>query len=343
MRMGKKVIYCLLLATGLLTAVQTQAQDKVGTTAAPFLGITSGARASAMGGAYVAIANDGSGMFWNPGGMAQLQTNAVTFSNMNWFLDSQIQDASVIINAGKSGNFALSVRSLSYGEIEVTTIEVPEGTGERFSPTDLAVAISYSNYLTDRFSIGGTTKFVQQKIWNESATGFALDLGMLYKTSFKNLRIGMAITNFDFGNDMTLSGDDLRRAIDIDENKSGNNDRLEAYLGVDSWSLPLLFKVGVAMDVINTESHKVELALDAKHPNDNSESLDVGVEYGFNKMIFFRGGYKSLFSSKKEDQGITAGFGLQYEINSVAANFGAAYITHEYFENPLLWTLQINF
>lgn len=341
MNIVKAVKYGLLLAGSLALTVNVQAQDKVATTASPFLSITAGARASAMGGAYVAIANDGSSMFWNPGGMAQLDKSTVTFSNMNWFLDSQIQDAAVVLHSEKSGNFALSVRSLNYGDIEVTTIENPEGTGEVFTPTDLSVALSYSNFLTDQFSLGANAKFVQQKIWNESATGFAVDLGMLFRTKFKNLRIGMSITNF--GTDMKMSGDDLRQAIDIDQGINGNNDRLEGYLGTDSWPMPLLFKVGLAIDALDIEHHKIEFAVDAKHPSDNSESLDLGLEYAFNDLVFFRGGYRSLLASQIEDQGITAGFGLKYEFNGIGANFGAAYITHEYLQDPILWTLEISF
>jgi len=341
MNIVKAVKYCLLLAVGFVLTTNLQAQDKVATTASPFLSITSGARASAMGGAYVAIANDGSSMFWNPAGIAQLQSSAVTFSNMNWFLDSQIQDASVVINGNEIGNFALSVRSLNYGEIEVTTVDIPEGTGEVFTPTDLAVALSYSRFITDQFSIGANTKFVQQKIWNESATGFAVDLGVFYRSGFKNLRIGMSILNF--GTDMKLAGDDLRQAIDIDESINGNNERLEGYLGVDSWPMPLLFRVGVAIDALDIENHKIELAIDAKHPNDNSESVDLGIEYGFNDLVFFRGGYRSLFASQIEDQGFTAGFGLKYDFNGLGANFGVSYMAHEYLEDPILWTLQIDF
>lgn len=103
------------------------------------------------------------------------------------------------------------------------------------------------------------------------------------------------------------------------------------------------FKVGVAFDVLNTESHKVIAAVDAKHPNDNSESLDVGAEYGFNQLLFLRGGYRSLFSSQSEDQGFTAGFGLEYEINGVIAKFSGAYMAHEYLQDPLIWTLEIQF
>ncbi len=320
---------------------ESYGQDKVGSTAAQFLGITSGARASAMGSAYVALSDDASGMYWNPAGLVRSGNSLVSFSNMNWFVDTQIQDASVIIDGNDKGKFALSVRGINYGDINVTTIERPEGTGERFTPKDLTVAFSYSRFVTDRFSLGATGRYVQQKIWNESATGFAVDLGMIYTTNFKNLRIGMSILNF--GTDMALSGDDLRRAIDIDESIEGNNDRLEAFLGVKDWPMPLVFRVGVAMDVVDVEDHKVVFALDAKHPNDNSESIDVGIEYGFNDLIFLRGGYRSFLSSQTEDQSLTTGFGLKYEFSGVKANLGAAYMTHEYLDNPLMWTIEIEF
>ncbi|MDR9415548.1 MAG: PorV/PorQ family protein [Gracilimonas sp.] len=341
MNIRKLLKYCFLLAGSLVLTLNLQAQDKVGTTASPFLSITSGARASAMGGAYAAISNDGSSIFWNPGGLAQLDKTTVSFSNMNWFLDSQIQDASVIINGGNAGNFALSVRALNYGDIEVTTIDNPGGTGEIFTPTDLSVSVSYSRFITNQFSIGANTKFVQQKIWNEAATGFAVDMGMFYRSNFKNLRIGMSITNF--GTDMRMTGDDLRQAIDIAEGQNGNNDRLEGYLDTDSWPMPLMFRVGLAIDALDLDDHKVVFAVDAKHPSDNSESIDLGFEYGFNELVFIRGGYRSLFASQIEDQGLTAGFGLKYEISGIAADLGVAYMAHEYLQDPILWTLEIGF
>lgn len=317
------------------------AQDKVGSTAAQFLGISSGARGTAMGSAYVALSDDASGMYWNPAGIARTTNSLVSFSNMNWFVDTQIQDAAVIIDGSEKGKFALSLRGINYGEIDVTTIERPEGTGERFTPKDLTLGFSYSRFVTEKFSLGATARYVQQKILNESATGFAVDLGMIYTTDFRNLRIGMSILNF--GTDMKLSGDDLRRAIDIDEGIEGNNDRIEAFLGVKDWPMPLAFRVGIALDAVDIEDHKVVFALDAKHPSDNSESLDVGLEYGFNNLVYLRGGYRSLFSSRIEDQGFTAGFGLEYEFSDLKANLGAAYMTHEYFDNPIMWTIEIEF
>jgi hypothetical protein len=70
--------------------------------------------------------------------------------------------------------------------------------------------------LTDRFSIGFTAKFVQERIWNSTASGFAFDVGTLYRTPFNDLMIGASISNF--GTSMKLDGRDIQFNSDPNEN-----------------------------------------------------------------------------------------------------------------------------
>ena len=65
-------------------------------------------------------------------------------------------------------------------------------------------------------------------------------------------------------------------------------------LQTGEYPLPLTFRIGVAMDVLNNEENRVTIAADALHPTDNDESLNVGAEYMYNNLIAFRVGYKSL-------------------------------------------------
>lgn len=320
------------------------AQNKVGTTGAVFLNTGIDARGAAMGNAQVALANRVSALQWNPAGIAGIQTHAIAFTHADWFLDTQLQNVGVVINAGNMGNFGLSVTAYNYGEIEVTRIDVPDGTGEFFTPLDLAVGLSYARNLTTRFAIGGTTRFVRQQIWNSSASGFALDVGVMYRTDFQNMRIGMAITNF--GTDMKMDGKDLRVAHDIDPNRSGNNDRLPARMETDSWPMPLNFRVGIAMDVFDLGSQSLTVSADAQQPNDQSESLNAGLEYNFRDLIFLRGGYRQAFSSVQEDGGLALGFGLQYELNRrVAGRFD--YVWQQYQDgrlgSPQMLTFELTF
>jgi len=302
----------------LLPLEKTVAQTKVGSTAAPFLNLGAGPKAIAMGGAFVATANDPTSLYWNPAGAARMLSSGAAFSHSSWFADINYNWAGAVLFLGDIGAVGLSVNFLDYGDIEVTTNEEPEGTGEIFNPQDFVIGLSYGYNLTDRFSIGGTVKYVNQKIWNSTADAVALDLGVLFISDIYGLRIGATINNF--GSDMQLDGKDLLMQVDVNEQISGNNDQILAKLNTDTYPLPLTFRVGIAMDVINLEDHRFTVGADALHPNDNSESLNVGGEYTFMNIVSLRGGYKSLFLDNSEE-GLTLGFGLNYNFDPTLGLF----------------------
>ncbi|MFI5236406.1 MAG: PorV/PorQ family protein [Ignavibacteriales bacterium] len=304
----KKIFIIFLLSAGFLLG-----QSKIASTAAPFLNIAVSPRAISMGGAFVGTANDVSSLYWNPAGASRSEINEAMFSHTKWFADINYNWAGVMIKLGESGTLGLNLTYLDYGDIEITTLSEQDGTGQFFSAYDMSAGLTYAYNLTDRFSLGGTVKYVQQKIWNSSATAFAVDVGVLFHSDINGLRIGATITNF--GSDMQMDGKDLLVQHDIDPNIYGNNDQILANLQTDAFPLPLTFRIGLAMDVLNEESHRITLAVDALHPNDNNESLNVGGEYVFENLISFRAGYKSLFLDNSEE-GLTAGVGLNYNFSS---------------------------
>jgi hypothetical protein len=343
---ARRILSVLLVGLALATFSRPLlAQEKVGTTAAPFLGIGMGARAGAMGGAYVANAQGPSALYWNPAGITQMDRSGVEFSYASWFVDSNVQQAAFVLTMGQMGHVGVSISALNYGEMEVTTIASPDGTGELFKPLDIAVGLSYAKALTDRFSFGGTFKVIRQKIWNESANGLAVDLGVFYRTDFKNLRIGASMTNF--GTDMTMAGKDLRQAIDIDPNNEGNNPRLPANLEVDPWAIPLAFRIGLAADVVQNSHHRVTTSVDALHPNDNAESANVGLEYAFQDLIFLRGGFRQAFAQVTDDGGWTLGAGLRYELSATGPVVNFDYVYQKYqagrLDAPQMFTFGVAF
>lgn len=307
----KKIILMLIISVSALFG-----QSKIGSTSAPFLTMSVGAKAIAMGGAFVATANDVSALYWNPSGIANQDNNATMFSYSNWFADINYNWTAAFLKLGSIGNVGLSVTYLDYGQMEITTLAEQEGTGQTFNANDMAISLTYANNLTDRFSIGGSLKYVQQKIWNSSASTIAVDVGILFISDIYGLRIGATISNF--GSEMKLDGKDLLVQHDINPQTQGNNDQILALLRTDEYPLPLLYRIGLAMDVINSETHKITFAVDALHPSDNDESLNLGAEYVFNKWFALRVGYKSLFLDNSEE-GLTYGFGINYNF---APNFG---------------------
>lgn len=283
---------------------------KSGTTAAQFLKIPIGARAVGMGGAYVALAKDVSAFYWNPAGLAKVGTNgAANFSHTQWLADTQLNFAGAVVRAGNLGVIGLSFISLSMPEMPVRTEFEPEGTGEYFSAMDMALGLSYARTITDRFSFGVSMKYIREQIWHTTASTMAFDLGILFRTDFDWLVLGMSVANF--GPKMQYMGKDTFVNYDFDPNQWGDNENIFASLQTDQWDLPLLFRFGLAFEILKQERNQLTAVVDALHPNDNTESVSLGFEYGFMNRVFLRGGYQSLFE-KKTEKGISFGFGLVY-------------------------------
>lgn len=305
--MKLKVIMIVLL----LGATQAFSQNKVGTTAAPFLGIGAGPRAIGMGGAFTAVANDPSALYWNPAGISRTGSTQFLLEHTNYLVGSSYNYFAGVVALDEDNAIGLSVTELDYGSDLVTTVSQPDGTGETWSASDWAVGLTYARNLTDRFSIAGTAKMVMQNIWHESATGWALDAGVLYITPFNNMKIGMEIANF--GTDMRLDGTDLLVSYDPAPSMGGNNKNIPAEYYTNSYPLPLFFRVGLAMNVIQFGDNRLTLAADALHPSNGVQSMNVGAEYAWNNFLFLRAGYKSLFVPDSQE-GLTLGVGLRYEI-----------------------------
>ncbi len=338
----KKIIIILILTLSLTGMLYAQSVTKVGTTAAPFLNVGIGARAIGMGGAYVSLANDASAMFWNPGGIALIQSNEAIFNHSEWIADISFDYAGFIVNLGNLGNVGMFANFMTMGEMERTTELYPEGTGQKFNAGSYALGLSYSRSLTDRFSIGFNFKYIHEYILNSSASGVALDVGTVFKTQFRGMRIGATISNF--GTKMRMYGRDLLVQHDIDPLREGSNERVNAGLETDAYDLPLHLRVGVSYDLLqDVENHTLWLAVDAVHPSDNVESVNVGAEYTLMDIFALRAGYASLFS-KDSEQGLTLGAGLKYGFGpTLAMKIDYAYESFGRFDNIQKFTLGLEF
>jgi long-subunit fatty acid transport protein len=285
--------------------------SKKGTTAAPFLSIGQGARALSMGGAFVSVADDPSSMYWNPAGIADINGAALVVDHTQWLADIQYNYLAGAIYLSAIGTLGVSFTASNIGEMRVTTTDNPEGNGEIFSVSDVAFSVGYAIKLTDRFSIGFNPKFVYQKIWKMSASAMAIDIGVKYDTPFDGVILGMSISNF--GTKMQMQGTSSSVLFDPDPSTTGNNGKIPANLTTEEWALPLNFKVGVAYKALSDETNKLTLAIDASHPNDNYESVDLGGEYIFNDFLALRCGYKSMFLTDSQE-GMTLGVGVKQAV-----------------------------
>ncbi len=281
---------------------------KVGTTGAQFLQIGVGARGVAMGGAFIATANDPSAVYWNPGAVVKAEGTQVQFSGTQLYGDILYGSGLVTHEQPGVGTFGFQFGLLSSGDMDVTTVEDPDGTGETFTCSDMVAGLTFSRMLTDRFSAGLTVKYVRESWDDVSAGGVAVDLGTLYDTGFKTLRIGMTIQHF--GPELTPNGE-------FTTYFSGD-DSLHTY---DSYSMPMTFKIGMAMDVLQSANHHITVEVDGVHPPDNLEQVNMGAEYWFNNMFALRGGYRV----NTDEEGLAAGAGFRIPMGGSTLSLDYAY------------------
>ena len=298
----------------------SQKPYRVGTTAADFLEIGYGSAGSAMGDAYVSVVRDLSALYWNPAGLGFMERPEAQFVRQPWIADISSTFAGVGLVLPDVGTLAAGIIYFDVGQEEVTTVPQPEGTGEIYSASDFALSLSYSRRIAEWFAFGATGKYISSQIWHESANAMALDLGVLINTQFfsltgereNGLSIGMSISNY--GSRLRYEGIDLLNPVDILPNEDGNNQDIPGQFKLTSWELPLIFRLGLSMQPIATGRHRLVLAADALHPNNNQESVNVGAEYRFKipnaGAFYLRGGYKDLLMDNSE-LGLAFGGGVE--------------------------------
>ena len=147
-------------------------------------------------------------------------------------------------------------------------------------------------------------KVLRQDIVDGTGLFQFLDFGAQIYTDFlssmkgKNdgLKLGMSITNY--GTRVKYDGLDLVQQIDPDEDY-GNFGNVIGQYKTSNWELPLIFRVGISNNFINASNHKLNIAIDAIHPNNDKERINIGAEYSLRSSQLFsfhiRAGYKGIY------------------------------------------------
>ncbi|MEE9270291.1 MAG: PorV/PorQ family protein [Candidatus Krumholzibacteria bacterium] len=273
----------------------TEPFAKVGTFALQFLKIGPSARATGMGGAYTALANDASAVYWNPAGIVEVTNTAVALEHVFWPADVSLDFAAAIFTVPFApGTWGVSARALSIDPQTERTIFLPNGTGREFDAGDMSFGLSYAQFFTDKFSAGGTVHFIHSGLAEKSVNTYAVDFGLIYRIGFRGMRLGMMI--------QSLGG-----KVDYDSRES---------------KIPTLFKIGVSVAAYQRGVHSLSTVGEFAHPSDNTERVNVGGEYSFNQFFYLRGGYNVDYDAA----GAAAGFGLRFDTTQTSdLNFDYAW------------------
>lgn len=337
------LLLCLLLVAALGTL---EAQSKrIGTAAATELLIPVGARDLARGGSALADSRGLEAIYWNPAGLGRLEYSAEgMFSTMNYIADIGVNYGGVAASFGGFGVVALTIKSLDFGDIPLTTESDPENeSGRLFSPTFVTVGLSYARALTDVISAGATVKIVSEQIDRASASGIALDFGVQYHrlAGISGLHLGVAVKNI--GPQMQFDGPGLlRNALPTEGVRPEQKLKSEA----GTFELPSTVEIGLAYDARLTDDLVGTVSGSFTNNNLYVDEYRFGGEVGYtlgSLKLFGRAGMGLAPQADTNIFGNTFGFGVVYAATGINLTVDYAYRAVEFFDANSVISVKLGF
>jgi len=305
--------------------------QRAGTSVFTFLNIGVSARAVGMGESVVALNQDAASIHYNPAIIAQLDKTEISISQIQW--PAEIYYDYVSFTRQIKGRHYIGVNGgiLHMKPMMETTEYYPDGTGNYFSYQDRFLGLTYGAKMTDRFSFGLTMKHVSEDLAGYSMSTVLMDMGTFYWTGYRSLRFCASLSNF--GSQVSPQGSYEKRILD-----QGSGEEILELTNYGKYSPPTQFRVGLALDPIDSDNQLMTLALQLNHPVDNAEYIVTGLEYSFMKMVYFRSGYKF----NKNEENLTLGVGFTIPVGPVIIRADYGYANFDHLTDPKRFSIGIS-
>ncbi len=333
-----------LLAFGLLNAVpaglaaqnttgQPVGQEdntSYGTTSAEFLLLGAGARGTALGGSFAAIASDISALYYNPAGAALLDRPGVMVGTYDYVADTRYSWGGVAFPlSGGARTIGFQIGTFGFKDQPIYTEDQPDGTGGTYSVNQTFIGGTFAQNFSDRFSAGITAKYVDDRLGTVSGKAFAVDFGTNFHASLNNHPVKFSFVLANLGSNLNYSGTGLQG--DVQRTPIPGEDPTptlpqQANLLTKDFPLPTTFRVGLAYDVMTGQNNRLTMLGDFNQPNNNKPGFVVGSEWMSNKIggsnfgFALRGSYSYTGANSLDPQ--TSQTGLSDEENLQGLAFG---------------------
>lgn len=157
-----------------------------------------GARALALGSAFVAMPSDASTIYWNPGGLDHITRSSVSLFYTNLLEGAAYNYVGFVQPTLNIGTFGVGIIRVGIGGIDETVEDInPIGTLD-FSQMEFL--LSYAKQIPYNLSVGGSIKVERQAFGKQSAYAVGADIGVIYAPQFasaflQNIKFGLTIQN----------------------------------------------------------------------------------------------------------------------------------------------------
>lgn len=313
-----KYIFTLLLCLGFCTSQMFAGNpDRQGEAGAYELLMTPWARTAGLHTMNASFVSGVEAMRVNIAGLSRINKMELAVSNMQYLVPSDVSMNSIGIaqRISKGGVFGVSIASLDFGDIPVTTTDLPEGTGATYSPSFFHIAFSYAHTFENKVSVGILFRGVSEAISDVNAFGFAFDAGVQYVTGPKdNFKFGISLRNI--GAPMKFGGQGLSQQL-----TAPNGERLTYNVRAQAFELPSLLHIGVSYDFYPITANRLSVIGNFTANSFSRDNLGGGLEYSFNEMFMLRAAYKWDIGSTGDDfdkniySGIAAGATIQVPLS----------------------------
>ena len=318
-----------LVRPGTAQIVGTADNTAFGGSAAEFLLLGAGARGTALGGAYAALATDVTALYYNPAGLAQMSRPSAMVSSYSYLADTRYSwFGAAFPMAGGARALGVSLGAFGFSDQPVTTVENPDGDGRVYRVSESFISGTYAQNFSDRFSAGLTIKYIQDQLGSAKAGTFAVDFGTNFHAlvGTRPLRAGFVISNL--GGTLAHSGSDLDATVfrvpplgtvDVPQEPSA------ASLKTKDFGLPVMFRVSVALDLLAQSNNRITLLSEFSQPNNTKPGAGMGLEWAVSNLgnsgfsLAARGSY-TIQPDNEFDYGTAAGFATQESTGSFTSD-----------------------
>jgi hypothetical protein len=338
MKLAVVFLACLCSATSVFAG----SGNRTGTNGASELLIPIGTRDIAMGGSTVALSSGPEALFWNPAGIGGVSHNVTLYaSHMSYIADIGVECASAAVDFGGFGVLALQLKALAIGTIPVTTVTTPDGSGQTFTPQFFTIGLTYGRQLTDRIRVGVTATLISETMAEVSATGFAFDVGVIYSNlaGVQGLNFGVVVKNI--GPQMKFSGPGMNvTASPTDLNRPAYVYSTEA----EPFELPSTIEFGFGYQTTLGEDATIAASTAFQNNNFGDDAYRIGIECGYQKIVFLRAGYDFAPPENTVRQnifGAALGTGVHATVGTMEVTFDYAYRFARYFDGNHVFSMKL--
>jgi hypothetical protein len=290
----------------------------IGTSSAEFLLLGAGARAAALGGSFAAVANDVTALYWNPAGAALMPAPQVSVSTYQYVADTRYSWAGLAFPfSGGERSIGFQGGTFGFSDQPVYTVENPEGDGTTYGVAESFIGMTYAQQFSDRFSAGITGKFISDKLGKTAGTAFAVDFGTNFHASIGSRPIRASFVIQNLGSTLEHTGAALdasvTRQAPLDQSNIPQEPQ-QAQLKTKDWGLPVVFRVGLAFDLMNSQSSRLTLLSEFTQPNNSKPGANGALEWSLLNLastgfsLHARGGYTYQSDNNLTPDATAAGF-----------------------------------